>query len=408
MGEPNAYEGILSGIRVLEIATYIFAPAAATVMSDFGAEVIKIENPPTGDPYRYLHLVPPLPSAEMDYCWILDGRNKKSVALNLQTEEGRDVLMELARRADVLITNFRPSIVKKLRLDYEDLQALNSRLIYAQVTGYGEHGDEVEKPGYDMTAYWARSGLMDNVHNGDSEPCLSLAGMGDHPSSMALFGAIMMALFDRERTGKGTKVSTSLMANGAWANACMIQGALCGSQAYIKRTRTTAHNAMVNHYAARDGERFILCCVQSEKDWPRVCRAIGRDDLIKDARFQTPALRRTNGVELIAIFDAEFAAKEIAEWKQIFAKHEIPWSPVATLDEIVSDPQMAANDVFIEFDHPEFGCQRTVNSPIFLQGSEKRKPTAAPKLGQHTGEVLREIGYAEESIEAMTRKGILR
>ncbi len=192
-----SYTGILSGLKVIDCATYIAAPAAATLLADYGADVIKIERPPHGDPYRYLSLVPGMPESEKDYCWILDGRNKRSIALNLAEGLGCEVLMKLVSGADVFITNYQPELVRKFRLDYEGLSALNPRLIYAYLNGYGEQGPEVDLPGYDMTAYWARSGLMNTIHNADAEPSQSPAGFGDHPTSVALFSAILLALLQR-------------------------------------------------------------------------------------------------------------------------------------------------------------------------------------------------------------------
>lgn len=404
----NDKGGILSGVRVVEVATYVFAPAAATVMSDFGAEVIKVERPQTGDPYRYLSYLRPMPVAEMNYCWLLDGRNKKSIALNLTEAAGREVLIKLVETADVFITNYQPSVVENLKLRYEDLKPLNERLIYAHATGYGERGAEIEKPGYDMTAYWSRSGLMDAVHDATAEPALSVAGMGDHPSAMILFGAIMLALYNRERTGRGAKVSSSLMASGAWANSCLIQAALCGATEYLRATRAAAYNPMVNHYVTRDGKRFIFCLIQPAKDWPKLCRAIGRPelpDLMNDPRFATLEARIQN-VELIALLDAVFAQKDMADWIEIFAAHDLAWSQVSTIPEVAQDPQMAANDVFIEFDHPRHGRLKTVNSPLFVEGAEKVTPQPAPEIGQHTREVLQMLGYAEAEIASLIERGV--
>src|SRR5438552_7749675 len=193
----------LSGIRVIDCGTYIAGPAAAVVMSDFGAEVIKIERPPYGDPYRYLSLVPGMPISPLHYCWILDGRNKKSVALDLNDESAREALLKLVASADVFITNYQRPLVVKFRLAYEDLTPVNDRLIYAYLTGYGETGEESEKPGYDLTAYWARSGLMSTMHNANAEPSQSPAGVGDHPTSMTLFGGIMLGRHRRAITGPG-------------------------------------------------------------------------------------------------------------------------------------------------------------------------------------------------------------
>src|SRR3984957_6020220 len=217
---------ILSGLRVIDCGTYIAGPAAAAILSDFGAEVIKIERPPHGDPYRYLPLMPGMPVSDQNYCWILDDRNKKSLALNLNDDQARAALLKLVATADIFITNYQPQLQRKFGLTYEDLAPLNDRLIHASVTGYGEHGEDAEKPGYDATAYWARSGLMHQMHNGDADPVQSPAGLGDHPTSVTLFAGIMMALYRRQLTGQGSKVSTSLMANGAWANGCAIQAAL--------------------------------------------------------------------------------------------------------------------------------------------------------------------------------------
>ena len=398
---------ILSGIRVIELATYVLAPGAATVMSDFGAEVIKIERPKIGDPYRYLSYVPPMPKSEMNYCWLLDGRNKRSLALDLTSEEGRKVLLQLIATADVLVTNFQPSILKKLRLTYEDLQPLNDRLIYASATGYGESGPLVEAPGFDMTAYWARSGLMDSVHNGDSEPTLSVAGQGDHPSSITLFGAIMLALFQRDRSGKGAKVTTSLLANGAWANGCMLQAALCGAEPYKKPARSEAFNPLVNHYVTSDDKRFIFCLIQTEKDWPNLCRAIDRPDLIDDPRFAGVVERAAASAELVAIIDAVMATKTLNQWAVIFAENDLVWSPVLSPQEAASDEQMITNDIFVDFNHPQHGLLRTVNSPLFVEGSQKVSPQPAPGLGQHTREVMLSLGYEEDEINSMVERGVI-
>src|SRR5262245_55616244 len=263
-------------------------------MAEFGAEVIKIERPPHGDPYRYLSRIPGMPLSDHLFCWILDARNRKSVALNLEDEAARDVLLKLVRTADVFITNYQPALVRKFRLGFEQLRPINTRLIYAQVTGYGEAGEDVNEPGYDQTAYWARSGLMHTMYNADSEPCRAPTGFGDHPTAMTLFAGIMLGLYQRQTSGKGVKVATSLMANGAWSNANFIQAALLGAQFQPRTKRATVGNPLVNHYVTRDGKRFLTCCLAPAKDWPNFCRALEREDLMADPRFQTPALRKEN------------------------------------------------------------------------------------------------------------------
>src|SRR5882724_3133792 len=323
---------ILSGLRVIDCGTYIAGPAAAVIMSDFGAEVIKIERPPAGDPYRMLYRLPGMPLSPIDYNWMLDARNKKSLALDLGDAACREALLKLAASADVFVTNYQQQLLKKFRLGFEDLQAVNPKLVYAQVTGYGEIGPEADKPGYDMTGYWARSGLMGTMYNADGEPTRSPCGFGDHPTSMSLFAAIMLGLYQRNLTGMGCKVSTSLMANGAWSNSSQIQAALCKASAPERETRKMCSNPLVNHYLSRDGLRFILCCLDSAKDWARICAAIGITELTGEAKFNTPATRAANAPELVALLDREFAREDMAVWKRRFAEREVIWGPVPSFE----------------------------------------------------------------------------
>jgi crotonobetainyl-CoA:carnitine CoA-transferase CaiB-like acyl-CoA transferase len=393
---------LLSGIRVIDCGTYIAAPAAAVVMSDFGADVIKIERPPYGDPYRYLSFVPGMPVSPLHYCWILEGRNKRSVALDLNDAAARDVLLKLVATADVFVTNYQQPLVRKFRIGYEDLAPANDRLIYAYLSGYGLTGDDADQPGYDVTAYWARSGMMNSMHNADAEPAQSAAGFGDHPTSMALFGGIMLGLYRRQLTGKGMNVTTSLMANGAWANSCAIQGALVGAQFLPKWTRANTVNPIINHYVTRDQQRFLTCCLDPRKDWPNLCRALGHPEWVDDPRFATPEHRRANGRLLIAMIDAVVAEKDMAQWKEIFRQNDVIWGPVPKTENVPSDAQMAANGVFPEI---EPGL-RTVANPLTVMGVDKVKPRKAPDVGEHTVEVLQSLGYAQDAIDDLLRRGV--
>jgi crotonobetainyl-CoA:carnitine CoA-transferase CaiB-like acyl-CoA transferase len=394
--------GVLGGIRVIDCGTYIAGPAAAVVLSDFGAEVIKIERPPHGDPYRYLSLVPGMPVSPLYYCWILDDRNKKSLALDLNDAAAREALLKLVTQADVFITNYQPQLAKKFHVEYDDLARVNPRLIYGYLSGYGLAGEEAEKPGYDMTAYWARSGMMSAMHYADAEPVPSPPGFGDHPTAMTLVAGILLGLYRRERTGQGMNVTTSLMANGAWANGCAIQAALVGAQFLPRQTRKTSVNPIVNHYVTRDQQRFITCCLDPRKDWPNLCRALDHPEWIDDAHFATPESRRANGPDLVALIDAVVARKDMAEWKDIFRRHDVIWGPVPRTEEVISDPQMEANGVFAEI-QPGL---RTITNPLHIAGFEKVKPRMAPQVGQHTVEVLESLGYSPAEIGDLLARGV--
>jgi crotonobetainyl-CoA:carnitine CoA-transferase CaiB-like acyl-CoA transferase len=397
---------ILSGLRVIDCGTYIAGPAAAVILSDFGADVIKVERPPAGDPFRMLSRMPGMPVASVDYCSALDSRNKKSIALDLGDAAGREVLLKLVASADVFVTNYQPQLVKKFGLGFEELGALNPKLIYAQVTGYGEIGPEAEKPGYDMTAYWARSGLMDLMHNADAEPSRSVCGFGDHPTSVVLFAAIMLGLYQRDRTGSGCKVSTSLMASGAWSNGSQIQAAFCNATPPEPNTRKNSNNPLVNHYLTKDGKRFMLCGLDPVKDWVRLCTAIGMPELIGAPKFNTPAARSANGRELVELFDREFAKADMLEWKRRFAEQEVIWGPVPSFKEVVEDEQMQLNGVFTEVADAPGGPWWTVSNPITVEGAEKVAPRMAPEVGEHSVEILRGLGLSEEAIADMVKRGV--
>jgi crotonobetainyl-CoA:carnitine CoA-transferase CaiB-like acyl-CoA transferase len=397
---------ILKGVRVVELATFVFGPAAGTVMADFGADVVKIEHPVTGDPYRYLYRLKPLPECEENYCWILDARGKRSVALDCKREEGRAVAADLVMGADVLITNLHPSVLAALHMRWEDLASRAPRLIYAHATGYGEAGAEVEKPGYDATAWWARSGMMDSVRPSGGEPALATPAMGDHPSAMTLLAGILLALRHRDQTGRGTKVSTSLMANGVWANSVYIQAALCGAPAFRPISHATTSNALVSPYETADGRHFYLAMIQEDGEWGRFLEAIERRDLGDDPRFATLPERRRNAAALVAILDELFRTAPLAAWRERLDRHKVTFGVIARAEEAPDDAQMRANHLFREIEGG--GGRRTVDSPIWIAGVEKAPPRRAPEIGEHGREVLRELGYPDSRIEELVGAGVIR
>src|ERR1700755_2224012 len=396
-------KGICEGLKVLDCASFIAAPAAATVLSDFGADVIKIEPPGSGDPYRNLPHLPGYPHSEHNFAWMLESRNKKSLALDLSKPEGQAVLHRLAAEADVFITNYPPAVRERLGITHAHLAPHNARLIYASFTRYCEKGEEANKPGFDSNAYWARSGLMDLVRADlDTTPARSIAGMGDHPCAMAFYGAIVTALYKRERTGKGSHVSSNLMTNGVWAASVLAQAKLCGAKFGERRPRERALNAVTTHYRCRDGRWIILSLLNEERQWPALARCIGREDLITDVRFATKPDRHARSLELIQIFDEIFAGKDLAEWRKILDGNGLVFGVVGILDDIPSDKQMLENDVLVPF---EGGDMLTINSPIWVDGSEKKPPRHAPGIGEHSDEILRMAGYDEAAIKQLRAAG---
>jgi crotonobetainyl-CoA:carnitine CoA-transferase CaiB-like acyl-CoA transferase len=395
--------GLFDDLLVLDCASFIAGPAAGTIMSDFGARVIKIEPPGIGDSYRQLMNVPGIPPADRDYFWILSNRNKESLALDLKHEAARPVLEALIRKADVFITNFPGPIRERLKLRDEDVLPLNDRLIYASLTPYGEDGAEKDRTGYDATAWWARSGLMDSVRTTpESEPALSVPGMGDHPTAVALFGAIMAALYRREKTGKGGSVSTSLLANGVWSVGCWMQAVLCDAD-FTVRLRRGQRSALTELYRARCGRWFMLVILNYQREWPLLVEAIGKPEWLADPRLDTHAARRDNSAALVKALEEIFVSRDWAEWKTIFERSGITYGPVARPSDHLECAQIAANGILPEIEGT--GGLRTVDSPITIDGETKRPPRLAPAIGEHTRPVLRSFGFDDAAIDALLKCG---
>ena len=394
---------MFKGLKVLDCSSFIAAPAAATILSDFGADVIKIEPPGAGDPYRAVPLLPTMPQARENYAWMLASRNKRGLALNLAKPSAQEVVRRLVAQADVFITNFPAVVRKKLSLRYEDLAPLNGRLIYASFTGYGESGEEASKPGFDITAWWARSGLMDGVRTeATAPPARSLTGMGDHPSGISLYAGIVMGLYQRQLTGMGAHVGTSLLANGIWCNGVMAQAALCGARFIDRPPREQALNAFTNYYQCRDKRWLILTILNEERQWPVFIKCLGRDDLQNDPRFATSRDRMKNAVELTTVLDKTFATKDRSEWREILAEGGIVFDVVASAQDIPNDSQILANDILVPFDNDSV---LTVTSPISVEGQDKVRPRRPPAVGQHSDEVLREAGYDAAMIAKLRTDG---
>lgn len=407
MTDTNPHS-LLGNIRVVELATMVFAPSACVILADFGAEVVKVEPLDSGDLNRHYHTLPGLPESELPYTFQIDNRNKKSLAVDLKTVAGYEAFRKLIATADVFVTNYRLNALTRLKLDYENLSALNPGLIYALGTGWGTEGPERDKPGYDNVCYWTRSAVEYHVYPFDGWLGAFPFGAGDHPSGMSLFAAVMMGLYQRLQSGKGSKVSTSLLANGAWANATLLQAQLVNARFKPKRPRPQAYNFTYLHYRSGDQRLFKLGIVNLDKDWQPFCRIIGRPELATDPRFAEEPARLANMETLISLIDAAFAAEDMSHWQAVFERSDIPFAVVPGYEEAANDPQKAANDIVVPLEHPRFGTLRTINSPIQVGGYAKRKAGAAPELGEHSVEILESLGYSQDQIAALLAEGVIQ
>ena len=394
--------GLFAGLKVIDCGSYIAGPAAATVMSDFGAEVIKIE-PLSGDPYRTPAQPPAAYNAPVNPNWIVDSRNKKSLALNLATEAGRGILYKLTAGADVFITNYPPNVRKRLRLAYEHIAPLNPRLIYASFTGFGETGPDADKPGFDATVWWARSGIMDLIRYGDAAPARSTPGMGDHPSAMGFYSAIVTALYKRERTGKGSHVGSSLLMNGIWANACSVQAALCGQDVDRLPARDQHPMPWRNCYRASDGRWLMLSIVHNDDRWAIFRKAV-KSPRLDDPRFQSVADRKINAIALTAELDAIFATRPAAEWEEILDEHGVVFGAAHTVVDVTKDEQAVACGALVAV---EDGSMLTVSSPFWIDGEAKAPAKRAPGIGEHSDAVLIAAGYSPEAIAKLRADGVV-
>ena len=393
----------LEGLNILDVSSFIAAPAAAVVLGDYGADVIKVEPPGEGDPHRANMSLTNFPKASVNYPWHLDSRNKRSIALDLKSPEGRAALDRLIVRADVLITNFPFPVRTRLKLMYDDVKGLNERLIYASFSGYGESGPDKDQIGFDSNGFFARTGILDSARYEGQPPAFSLPAAGDRPSAMGLLSGILIALLDRARTGRGTHVSSSLLANGLWANGVHAQAALVGGFLPPRPPRTRPRSGIANLYETRDGRWMQLSIVREEKMWSGLCLAIERPDLENDSRFCDTPTRRRHAAALTEILDGVFRSRDWADWHRIFMAYNLPHAAIARAEDIPHDEQAVAAGAIVEADNPEM--PRTIAAPFRIAGILARKPGPGPALGQHTDEVLREAGFSRTEIAALKTSG---
>ncbi|OBK14137.1 CaiB/BaiF CoA transferase family protein [Mycobacterium asiaticum] len=381
--------GPVEGIKVVELGVWVAGPATGGILADWGADVVKIE-PPSGDPGRLfgrmlgcdLGVNPPFE---------MDNRSKRSVVLDLSTESGRDAAFELLAAADVFVTNVRPGALQRLGLDYESVAAVNPRLVYGLITGYGDTGPDADRAAYDVAAFWSRGGIAHLLTRPGDSPPFQRGGMGDHSAGMTLAAAVCAALLARERTGSGQLVTTSLYRQGAYTVSFDLNTYLLTGQPIAIGQRATMGNPCMNNYAAGDGRHFWIVGLEADRHWPALCRVVGRTDWLDDPRYADGRARAVNAVQLIAALDEIFATKSLTEWSELFdAEPDFFWSPINTIEDVVADEQFHAAGGIVEVPDGD-SCVPMVATPADFHGTPWSARSVAPKLGQHTDEVLAEI-----------------
>ena len=397
-------ENIFSGLKVVDLSSFIAGPAAAVMLSDYGADVIKVE-PPTGDAFRSIYRLPPQPRSRDNYPWHLDNRNKRGMTLDLKSPHAGEILERLVKWADVLIVNTPHPARKKLKLEYEDVAPWNPRLVYADLTGYGEKGPDSALPGFDITAYWARSGLLSLTRDAGAPPTLPPSGSGDHATAVTLFSAIVTALYRRERTGKGSYVTTSLLAAGVWSCGLYVQAALCDAKFFPLHDRLKPPNALINMYRASDDNWFVL--VLTPDKWAALATAIGRPDLLTDSRFAEPAKQAANSADLTAVLEEVFTSEPMSHWREIFDHAHLTFGVVHAPSQVGEDPQLLANEIVVPLQGAGGALQSTISSPIQVHDVAKVPAKRAPEIGEHNEEILKELGFGPSEIENQRVSGIV-
>ena len=411
----------LDGIRVVEMASFVAAPSAGAIMADLGADVIKIE-PPSGDTYRGLMRQPKIDGHRIDFdaAFAVDNRGKRSLALDVTTDDGRSVMHRLVATAQVFVCNMLPSRQQRYGFDPETLEAVNPSLVHATLTGYGTKGEEADRPGFDITAFYARGGYADLSSNPDTgEPARFPQAAGDHATGLALLGGVLAALRLAERTGEFQVVETSLLSNSMWSIAGDISTALIDGRRATARNRHQVLNAAVNTYQCGDGT-WIIVNMPVPSAFPVFCRQVGLDWIVDDERFATPRDRYLNMAELVPIIDEQMATKSAAEWGSLLDEENIVWAPVQALPDVAKDKQIRANGYIQTLAHGletvdgvptvvDDGGQplETVAVPIKIAGVDVGPTGPAPTVGAQSRELLTELGLEDSDIDELRRNGIV-
>ncbi|MEK7848721.1 MAG: CoA transferase [Chloroflexota bacterium] len=404
MGTP------LDGIRILDLTIWLQGPYATAMLADMGAEVIKIEDFPKGDPARGLQFgaTGVLPASPINYLVELQSRGKRSLAINMRQEGAREVMHRLAARSDVFVSNLRKAALDKYGLDYPTLSGINPRLIYATASGYGQKGPDASLPAMDF-AVQARGGMLSIIGEPETPPPPSgVVAYADTVGAMQLAFAITMALLARERTGLGQEVHTSLLGGQLAVGALELHGYLFTGQNPARVSRRQAPNPLRISYQAGDGRWLCFNLTQSDRYWVPFCRVLGIEHIIDDPRFNTAEKRQENCTALVSLLDEVFATRPSREWQKGFNEAQVICGVMQTFAEVAEDPQVLANEYITTVDHPIYGPMRELGIPIQLSRTPGKVGSAAPQFGQHTEEVLLEVaGYTWEELSRLKERGVI-
>lgn len=394
---------MLEGLRVIEMATYVAAPGAGGIMADWGADVIKVE-PPGGDPIRLFFSslgVEETTNPVFD----MDNRGKRGIVLDTSKAEGRDALLRLIDGADVFLTNVRPGGLARASLDHETVLRRCPKLIYTTLTGYGLEGPDADRPGMDQAAFWARSGLASMFRPKEGDPVQLRTAFGDHVASLAIVAAVMAAIYERQRTGKGRLIDASLLRAAHYAGSSDIAIQHTRGRIASNRPRKNAPNPLINYFQTGDGRWISLLQRQGEKDWPKLARALKIEHLVNDPRFANGRLRRENGAELVPLLDEALASREFEDVAAALDAEEMIWAPMLTAAEAIVDPQAIAAGCVVQTPKHDGGMMNAPAGPVRFPGANDGPKGPSPRIGEHTRAVLAEIGLKPDQIDALYANG---
>jgi len=395
----------LENLRVVEVASFLAAPSAAALMADMGAEVIKVE-PPDGDTFRgnrtHLHK-----GRSINYVFEVDNRGKQSIAVDLNKPKAREVVHQLVSTADVFITNLTSDRTAKYSLDYETLRTVKPDIVYGHLVGYSGSGPEAERPGFDSTAFWARSGVMSLMGEMGGPAVQSRPGQGDHPTGVNLLAAILAALRLRDQTGMAQKAEVSLLRTGLWTIATDMQQALNLPGHTPQQFNRATHALLIRSaYETKDGRWIMLTMHNVPRYWPSLCKALGRNDWASDERFISNAAMLEHGPEIVEELQKEFRSQDLEHWARMLDQTGCIWAAAASLDEVTEDPLLASQGAIQTLQDVDGTDYKIVSTPFNIEGADIKPKQRAPLVGEHNHQVLKEAGFSDDDIGNLAVEGI--